>query len=371
MGESREISYYETLRQSDIIRWIRPLLENGNWALRADDGKLYVRHPHLAYEYAWHYVRLDRMVMECWIFHTLIHNTINKAIPEPFIHSRCHRCFKVVVLPRTLKELFALEQIQLETDYQCKYGLDLRPYTDTAYAGFFYQDSLAAGVRTYIDIRERVDEAIGPDVPVYLKRGCTEFERDLGPSNQWRKTKDQDRIERAITELLVPEITARIQPPDMVRHTHAKMIEHAAMIGDKTYLEYTGGEPPIPPAVTYHHLAEEYKQSTKGLMEATEKAITEAIRGGDGGGEGPENPKENSPEARDPGHRIDEWDGGSGGEDPGPILGPQPSGWGVTGGPWEVATGPALSPSAAREDRPGPGGGRTRSPDEIPNGGRE
>lgn len=255
--EQPKASFYDWMAAHDILEHLRPLWEGGGFHLR-DDGKL-AGNPKAAIEGPWHYIK-HRWEFDCFTWHHVIFEHLSKrlVIGQKFVPVGCQECFKVVVRPMTLKQLFALEKLQIAMDRPCKCGIEVRDYVHGLYGGYFYTLGIEEGLDRYREVRQAVTatEHLGPEVPVILKRGCTEFEMACGPSNQWQTTPEQVKIEAMVNQYLVKDDVARKQPEHVIWHLHRKWIEYAYAHGDSTYAEFTDGKPLFAPVVTYHHLAE-------------------------------------------------------------------------------------------------------------------
>jgi hypothetical protein len=257
MDQEPKASFYDWMVAHDILQHLRPLWEQGGFRLR-EDGKL-VADPKTAIEGPWHYIK-HRWEFDCYTWHHVIFEHLSKpmVIGHKFVPAQCQECFKVVVRPQTLRQLFALEKLQKEMDRPCKCGIEVRDTVHGLYGGYFYNKGLAEGLERYQEVRKAVDDYIllGPDVPVFLKRGCTEFELACGPSDQWQTTPEQLKIEDMVNRYLSKDDMVRTQPDHVIWHLHRKWIEWAYAHGDSTYAEFTDGKPLYPPVVTYHHLAQ-------------------------------------------------------------------------------------------------------------------
>ncbi len=157
-----------------------------------------------------------------------------------------------MVSPRTLSELFKLKDLQKELDLPSKCGIEVREYTHKLYGGYFYNKGLYNGRKCYREVRAAVDDRIGKDVPVILKRSCTEYEMKFPRSSTWQITEEQMELEELITDR-VEETNNPGGQPDLVR-THVKRtwIHWAFSNADETYKEFTDGKPLYPAYETYH-----------------------------------------------------------------------------------------------------------------------
>jgi hypothetical protein len=169
------------------------------------------------------------------------------------VPSGCAACFKVKVVPRSLRELVAVRDVAHALPYTYKCGLDeSSPYTSGIYGCYFYLTGLDGARAAYPRIRQAVSEhpRLGADVPVFIKRGCTEYEVHCGPSNQFTFGPEQADLERAILANLEVPDRGSSTPTDVLR-TFARWIETAYRLGDDTYLDFTGGRRLFPAVVRY------------------------------------------------------------------------------------------------------------------------
>jgi len=252
-----DIALYEWLKGHDVLTWLEPLWESGRWFMNSD-RKLEATRTQVALDTPWvHHGHLDEN--NC-MFGQLIFNTISRKISQhfadmkPFVPSNCQNCYKVVAKPRTLVQLFALDDLQVKLGLPCKCGIELRPSVEGLYGGYFYNRGLEAGRVCYWKVRAAIDTDpyLGPEVPVILKRGCTEMEHETGPSDKWEITEEQTIIENLVKEwiVLVPDLND--QPEPVIWRAKRKWIEFARENGDMTYKKFTGDKLIVPGYVTYH-----------------------------------------------------------------------------------------------------------------------
>lgn len=250
-------SYYDWMVAHDIIEHLRHLWEKAGFHVR-QDGKL-EGNPKMTIEGPWHYIK-EKWEFDCFTWHHVVFDLISErmTIGQKFVPSRCHDCYKVVARPQTLKQLFALEKLQVFMGLPSKCGIEVRDTVHGLYGGYFYCKGLDEGLKRYRQVRDAIDqtEYLGPEIPVILKRGCTEFELACGPSNLWQITPEQLKLEALVEQFLAKDDVVRKQPENILWHLHRKWIEFAYANGDSTYAEFTNGKPLYPPVMTYHHLAE-------------------------------------------------------------------------------------------------------------------
>lgn len=258
-------SFYEHLRANDIIGQLEVLLNQAGWNLRNEDGKLFVRHPTIARDTPWLHVRTSPD-LDCGLWHQIIFNFISDRLPpgEKFVPRHCQQCWKVVVKPRTLRQLFNLLELQKALGRPSKCGIELRDSVPGLYGGYFYNKSLEAGLECYESVKsamleneflapllDEVDDD-GRTTRLILKRACTEFEHSCGASDKWAVTPEQNAIEDIVERWVVSDRLELSQPENVVWNVKRRWIEWAWKNGDPTYARYTGGKPLYPKYVTYH-----------------------------------------------------------------------------------------------------------------------
>ena len=259
------MSYYKELKGNNFVRLLSPLLKAGIMSLRQSDGKfiagikpawdtpwVHVKHSYSANCYLWKDITFEHIVKK------------HLPISDWFVPIGCQNCFKVVVRPKTLKQLFALEELEKRLDHPSKCGIEIRDSVHGNYGGYFYNRGLDAGLDCYKKVRESVDadNELGPDISVILKRACTEMEHGCGPSDKWEITDKQIEFETRLSELFVNDIPVLTQSEHQKNEVRQRWIERAYSVGDETALLYNGGEPLYPSYVTYHHLInEQYKEA--------------------------------------------------------------------------------------------------------------
>jgi hypothetical protein len=188
-----------------------------------------------------------RPPMDCEFLFGLMfrHAYAKSAVPHG-----CQACYKVKVLPKTLRELVAAWEIGRQIACTSKWGIDLyNPYSQDTYAGLFYATGLdgARGVckaaRTAFD----ADPRLGPGLRMIIKRGCSEYEARVGPSDRWDFRSETAAVEERLRTRFRPTGRKRDRASLIVM----RWIEFAFRIGDETYLDFTQGRRLRPPSVMY------------------------------------------------------------------------------------------------------------------------
>lgn len=140
------------------------------------------------WESVWDYVNNDPK-RETYCVHAQNFAKAYNMVP-PF----CVSCWKVVAKPRKLSELFRLCDLMYAMGKEdeavwCKCGTEHRSYVPGIYGGYFYTDSKSDGLKRLVKVRSIID------MPVVLKRYCTEFERALGDSIDTEERQPEDAKE--------------------------------------------------------------------------------------------------------------------------------------------------------------------------------
>lgn len=239
---------YQKYKGRDLVQPVEHLIAGGKLSLK--NNKICCNYK-MTPSSPWVVVKIDS-TRKCHFFQEVIFQSYG------FIHSRCYRCYKVVVKPKTLNQLMGLLEIEKEMDVFSKCGVETRPFVFGNYGGYFYTDSIEEGMERYRQVRKLVDDKLSDKVPVILKRGCTEFEMAWGPSDKWPiPTMEQLEIEDAIDELYDTTDHDAPQPDFLKAKTILGWIEFAYDRGDETYKSFTDGKAMGPQYVTYHDRGEQ------------------------------------------------------------------------------------------------------------------
>jgi len=103
----------------------------------------------------------------------LVFQTYN-IIPES-----CFDCYKILIEPRNVVELFKLmlvfEKLVLPNDNSRKCMIEIRPETSGTYKGLVYSFNLNEANNLLNIVRKVISQEISADVPVNMKRGCSEY----------------------------------------------------------------------------------------------------------------------------------------------------------------------------------------------------
>ena len=173
-------------------------------------------------------------------------------------------CWKVVVSPRTLRELHLLRDVQLdmvEADPKCwcKCGIEMRPTNGGVfYGGYFYANSKEDGLERWREVRGMVDSNISKGVPVILKRHCTEMELKLGDPERYIPPPNATDQEKRYFEMMdTTDFDEHSQPGWALEQVEQNWISYGWKYGtpeDRKQIEedHNNGQPLYPPSRTYH-----------------------------------------------------------------------------------------------------------------------
>jgi hypothetical protein len=172
----------------------------------------------------------------------------SKAVPIG-----CRDCYKVRVIPETLRQLMAVKTISESFSCSAKSGAEAdNQDNQSLYGTYFYLLGLDKARAVYRRLRGMIDAdpKLGAKVKMVIKRGCTEYERACGPSNRYTFDPRLADVEKYFWSRFVKEERERNFEKENAK-TMLEMIRTAYRIGDDTYKDFTGGQDLLPPTVTY------------------------------------------------------------------------------------------------------------------------
>jgi len=192
-----------------LVDWVaafEPLVARGNWHWGMD-GKVRMNFTALQSETPWlqsgPLVQGDEEpLFDCAMLHIVFTHVFKQRAVPTF----CHNCYKVVIVPTDLDQVEKIGEWQRSTcednGWPCKTGAEVRPYVKRKWGAYFYCRGLEEGRERYKAVRKWVDDNLGEDVDVFLKRGCTEFEIALGDSDKWEMIDRQDEVEEEARKVI-------------------------------------------------------------------------------------------------------------------------------------------------------------------------
>ena len=192
-------------------------------------GRLVPKSPQGGRAIPWIFINQDARKKFCAFWNHVCTTHFN------LIPTNCRmNCWKTVIKPRNVLELFEVYETMVALDLPSKVGMDMRNYTYGAWAGFVYADTLEEGREYY----NRLKDAVKPKrVPIILKRGCTEMER-LVSSDKWGTISEKDlELERRLCDLFEFSEPYFAQAAWLKVEIRERWIRRAIEIGDPTARE--------------------------------------------------------------------------------------------------------------------------------------
>lgn len=263
-----KILYLEAQKRNFVEKFLQNNPQ-GYW-MRPEDGKI-DWDKRMAYNTPWVYHKSGPN-MDCHFWHKVLFDIVHgqQKVPIP-----CQSCWKIVVFPRDLEELFALHLLQRELDLPSKCGSEVwRVNTPRHYGGYFYNQSYEQGMERFKVVTEALaqdrdytglvmgcpikvrfnNNSIGYHGPIraILKRGCTEYEQNVGPSDQWTWDEDQAEVEAIAQDTFVQDIVGTRQTYRQRAEVFMKWIHGAFQVGDEKYKLFTNGNRLFRDTITYH-----------------------------------------------------------------------------------------------------------------------
>lgn len=251
------------------------LMHHPNYFQRDSDGKYdHKRHPHP--DPPWAY-RKSMILQNCHFYHQVLFKVLHQQQRVP-IHCQI-ACFKVVVQPRNLEELFWTFLLQRQLDQPSKCGIEgNRNNSDKLYGAYWYNRTIEEGHERYNQIKKIYTEAeeqrgilldvplrlnlltpeeakekgLPEEVPIILKRACTEFEQNVGPASEWTWDDEQLEKETLAMDAFVNDQQFFVQNEYQLGTLFMKWLHHAYQWGDKSYLKFTNNNILFTPCETFH-----------------------------------------------------------------------------------------------------------------------
>jgi hypothetical protein len=199
------------------------------------------------------------------------------------VHPRCMSCWKTVVTPKNFDELMIWWKVQNhgEIDFAAKCGIELRDYTPKFYGAYHYAGSLEEGRWQYEKCHELAKKYLSEETAngVILKRACTEYELQKGPSNTWFLTEEDEKlIDMIDTYVDFPQ--KQQSQVKSIAHPHVQMkwLLWAHMNNDMSYLSYNNDLPLFPGYVKYHEGEITSIKHDVGILTAAAKNNTPGVQ---------------------------------------------------------------------------------------------
>jgi hypothetical protein len=164
-----------------------------------------------------------------------------------FVPRHCMNCWKVVVKPQTLEQLFKLEKWMWTLNKPSKCGVEDRDYVPQLYGAYFYNRGREAGDDCFEAVRGILakDELLRPLVDeghIILKRFCSEFEIRVGNSSEYVRPDYADKWEDICEYHFGKQENLGIPATeDTIKYCHLRWIQFAYDRRDMTALKYNNG----------------------------------------------------------------------------------------------------------------------------------
>jgi hypothetical protein len=234
MTKSRDELLAMRIGKTTIGENIRRAVEAGN-VIEHEDGTLQLA--------------ADRQRARSWIHvdnapplgcEFLKHFLFRHAYGKSAVPQGCSACYKVKVAPRTLRGLVAALDLAKRIECRSKWGIDIdNPDSQDIYAGYFFATGLDMARAIFKIVREAInaDPRLGPAVVMTIKRGCSEYEAELGPSERYEFAPELAELEAYLKTRFH---AGKAEHRGSI--ALGRWIETAFRIGDDTYLDFTGGK---------------------------------------------------------------------------------------------------------------------------------
>jgi hypothetical protein len=167
----------------------------------------------------------------------------------------CFNCYKVLIEPRTVVELFKLmvvfEKLELPNDNTRKCIVECREQVSGTYRGFIYCKGIEEGNEILKMVQKVISEEISKKIPVTLKRGCSEYALaypEYARIGQGTVAMEYKEEWQECEDLADKKLPVNTQPP--VSNTYNRpaytlqdaqvmlaWLKYAATIGDLSYLK--------------------------------------------------------------------------------------------------------------------------------------
>jgi len=163
-----------------------------------------------------------------------------------FIPEFCmFHCWKTVVKPSKVADLFRLYQIMRALDMPSKCGLETR-VLQGGFRGFFYADDLETARQQYSTVKPILEEELKYPFELFIKRACTEMEDDFGASHLWEPKLEWKARERYLERIIVFPVDLDADQADWHRRFIMREWIRRTCKTDDTYKEIVDADLVVP-----------------------------------------------------------------------------------------------------------------------------
>jgi hypothetical protein len=219
----------------NLVQILTPLTNSPrpwNWH---EDGKLYPPEDGVAWSRPWRTANFGKFDYDCRWEHQILHDVVFR---QQAVAARCMECYKVVLFLDALSDVYLVEDLQQYGDYPAKVGAETRSAVKgRRFGAYWYCVGLDEGRERYREIKPWCEANLTGKWKIVLKRGCTEFEQHMGPSDKWFRSDAHAELEALVTERIVfYEQLKEGQPDVVVENVHAQWEEWDRLT--TSYVEY-------------------------------------------------------------------------------------------------------------------------------------
>jgi hypothetical protein len=238
------------LGEQTLLARISKAIDNGE-LLVTNEGKLTLPQSATRPHSNWHFIKPEGSEKlqrpSCRLLKDVLHNIVYAQTAIPL---GCRHCYKVKVEVQTLSQLMTLKGLlpQIPCYSKCGSESHLR-HNQSLWGAFFYAEGLQSAHDICHQVRNLLQSqpSLDKNAKVAIKRGCTEYEMALGPSDQWQFNESLQDLENYLESIFV--VPAKDSSNRLT--IFSVWLEKAFMLGDDTYLEFTRGKRLCPKTVDY------------------------------------------------------------------------------------------------------------------------
>jgi hypothetical protein len=188
-----------------------------------------------------------------------------------FIPQFCmNSCWKTVVKPSKVADLFRLYQTMRALDLPSKCGLETR-VLQGGFRGFFYADDLETAKEHYKEAKPILNETLDYPYEIFIKRACTEMEDQFGPSDKWETNPKWLERERYLERIIVHPIELYGEQADWHKRFIMREWIRRTCKTDDTYKEIVDKHDLAVPTVCYQEEPDERRGDIKTGGESGER----------------------------------------------------------------------------------------------------
>jgi hypothetical protein len=236
--KGEDVDHYKWFKEWDILETLRPLFKKGYY-ISPKTGKIaWAGKIGMEVDIPWVFAKFHPDY-NCRLWHKIMWRYFK------IISVKCGNCFKVVVRPKTVKDLFELHYLQKELGFPSKCGIEIgRPNVPFLYGGYFYCQGIDEGRRVNEIVKKAVeDKGIQLAAPVDFKRFCTEYETIIADSSGYLGQTEIAAAKEKHIAACFEEFPHEAQPKMLIDHIKHHWLLYAYQHRDLVANEFNDGEP--------------------------------------------------------------------------------------------------------------------------------